>query len=64
MEETCELEILDILSLDTLRHSEIGCPVEYSTSMIRIVIWVRLALLQQEVGIHTGRVEEGSRHNK
>lgn len=64
MEETCELEILYIVSLDTLCHSEIGCPVEYSTSMIRIVIWVRLARFEEEVGIYTGRVEEGSRHNK
>jgi hypothetical protein len=62
MEEACELEILDIISLDTLSHSEIGRPVEYSTSMIRIVIWVCLACFEEEVGIHAGRVEEGSRH--
>jgi hypothetical protein len=30
--------------------------------MIRIVIWVRLALFEEEVGVHTGGVKEGSRH--
>jgi hypothetical protein len=43
VEETRELEIFDILSLDTLRHGKIGRTIEYSTSMIWVVIRVCLA---------------------
>ncbi len=52
MKKTRELEILYVVSLDALRHSEVGRPIKYSTSMIRIVIWVCLTLLEEEVGIH------------
>ncbi len=62
MEEARELEILDILSLDPLRHGQIGRSVEHSTSMVRVVVWVRRAVFQEEVGVYAGRVEEGSRH--
>jgi hypothetical protein len=43
MEETCELEVIDILTLDPLRHGEIRRAVEHSTSMIWVVIRVCLA---------------------
>jgi hypothetical protein len=62
MKKTSDLEIIYIFTLDPFCHGEVRRAVEHSTSMIWIVIWICLALFEEEVGIHASGVEEGSRH--
>jgi hypothetical protein len=45
MEETGELEILEIISVDILCHSDIGRSIEHPDAMFWIVIWVVFAAL-------------------
>jgi hypothetical protein len=52
MEETSDLEILEVLTIDSLCHSEVGSTVEDSLSMPRIVIRIVLAVFEKGTCIY------------
>jgi hypothetical protein len=58
MEITCELEILEIFSLNPFCESNISSSVIYTDGMRWIVIWVCFTLAENIEDIGTSLVEE------
>ena len=62
MKECSKLDIFEVVSLDSLSHSEIRRPSEYTRCMCRIVIGVLGALLEECTCIFVSLFDDG-RHS-
>ena len=61
VKEASDLEIFEVFSIDSLRHSKVGRTSDYGFCMFRVMVWIRLTSAKYIEDVGSGEVGEHSR---